>query len=411
MKTALKEPWAGKKPFLLFYIILVIVSCKKDDDKISDNEIVVNHDLVFTYPIATIQAAIALQAGSYPEASEIIQRISYGVQVFRVTYKTIYRDSVINASGLICVPEGAGSFPIISFQNGTNAFHGDAPSVNPANTGYAVMEIMASNGYIVLIPDYIGFGASSDILHPYYHRESTNNAVIDLIKAFGELDDEIIASGNDSLFLLGYSQGGEATMTVAHEIETNDPVDLNLIAVSAGAGAYDLVDFTNYITLLESYPSPMYFPYFLYSQIEYGSISSPLDLFFREPYASAIPALFDGTNKNSEINNALTKNISELLTVNFLQNYSTGPEYEELRDALLVNSIHGWNTNYLINIYHGTEDDNVPPVQSLNLYDEFIFTGSDPEKVHHIPMEGLSHGSGLFPWGIQTINWFNSLRN
>jgi hypothetical protein len=186
---------------------------------------------------------------------------------------------------------------------------------------------------------------------------------------------------------------------------------LDLIAVSAGAGAYDLVDFTNYILQLETYPSPMYFPYFLYSQKVYGNITASLNLFFNEPYASDIPTLFNGTFENNEINDALTTEISELLTENILENFATASEFEELRNTLIFNSIEGWNTSLTINLYHGTEDDNVPPEQSLNLYNEFITAGSDPGKVHLIPMEGLSHGSGLFPWGIQTINWFNSLRN
>jgi predicted esterase len=78
---------------------------------------------------------------------------------------------------------------------------------------------------------------------------------------------------------------------------------------------------------------------------------------------------------------------------------------------LTLNSIEGWNTSVTINLYHGTEDDNVPPRQSLNLYNQFISAGSDTEKVKHFPMEGYSHGQGLFPWGIRTINWFNMLRN
>jgi len=214
-------------------IVFLFSSCNKDNEPATENEFLVSQSLVLTYPLVTIQSAIALQAGEYPEASQILERVQYGVQVFRVNYKTHFKDSVITASGLACVPVSEGSFPVISFQNGTNAYHADAPSVNPASSGYVVMEVMASNGYIVLLPDYIGFGASSDILHPYYHRESTNNAVIDLIKAFQEMSEsgKISASGNDSLFLMGYSQGGEATVSAADVIENDDLVDMNLIDI------------------------------------------------------------------------------------------------------------------------------------------------------------------------------------
>lgn len=404
----------GKRSIILLIVIqLVIISCKKDEETVSDNEVLVNHSLVLSYPLAAIQAVITIQTGAYPGANEIVERIKYGVKVFRVNYRTLYKDSVITASGLVCLPEATGSFPVISFQNGTNAYHGNAPSVNPADQDYAVMELMASTGYIVLIPDYIGFGASSSILHPYYHRESTNNAIIDLIRAFREMDETqgIVATANDSLFLLGYSQGGEATISAAEKIETDNVVDMDLIAVSAGAGGYDLVDFTDHIIQLETYPSPMYLPYFVYSQKVFGTITAPLDVFFKQPYASDIPALFNGSYENGEINEALTEEIADLLTENFLMNYSTADEFSELRNALKNNSVNGWNTSLKIRLYHGTEDNQVPPSQSLNLYNEFIEEGSDAEKVQHIPMEGLGHGTGLFPWGIQSIIWFNSLRN
>lgn len=399
--------------FCIISILIVFVSCKKDDDTPDENEYLSDHSVALTYPLSTIQTIIALQAGAYPEAHDIIQHVKYGVHVLRVNYKTHYRDSVITASGLVCVPDTEGSFPVISFQNGTNAFHGDAPSVNPANSGYVVMELVASNGFIVLIPDYIGFGASSEILHPYYERESTNNAVIDLIRAFNELESSgsITATGNDSLFLLGYSQGGEATISAAEEIENDNPIDMDLIAVSAGGGGYNLIDFTNFVLDLETFPSPMYFPYFIYSHKVFGSITSPLSLFFNEPYASEIPGLFDGSHGNDEINDALANEISVLINPNLINNFSTGAEFSELRNALSGNSIEGWNSMLNIRLYHSTNDDNVPPSQSLNLYNEFIEAGSNPDRIKHIPMEGLAHGSGLFPWGISTINWFNSLRN
>jgi hypothetical protein len=271
---------------------------------------------------------------------------------------------------------------------------------------------MASNGYVILMPDYIGFGSSLEILHPYYHRESTSNAIIDLIRAFNELSASgaIMANSNDSLFLMGYSQGGGATLTTLYEIENNDAIDMNVIATSGGAGAYNLMGFTEYVLGLESFPGPLYFPYFIYSQMIYGTINGSLDEFFREPYAGKIPVLFNGSYDNNAINDQLTTQINDLLTANLLDNFSTATEFSTLRETLTLNSITGWYTSVPVNLYHGTLDDNVPPQQSQNLYNEFIGSGSASGMVHYYPMDGLAHGSGLLPWGIKTINWFNSLR-
>ena len=409
-------PVKSKSAFLcvmVTFLIIFAVSCKKDDsDPISDSEHLVESSLILTYQLSTIQVLMTAQMILYPEIADIISHLKYDVEVYRIKYKTIYRDSVVMASGLACIPATSGSFPVMSFQNGTNTLHDNAPTVDPTSSGYAIMEFMTSTGYVVLMTDYIGFGASEEIVHPYYHRNSTNNAVIDLIKAFRELGEtgRIRATANDSLFLLGYSQGGGATISALDAIENGNALDMEVIAVSAGAGAYDLIDFTNYVRALDNFPAPLYFPYFVYAHQQVGTISNPLSTFFNEPYAAEIPGLFDGTLGNNSINDSLSTAIADLLTPALITDFETADEYEDLRDALTDNSIYGWETEQLVNLYHGTTDDNVPPGQSLTLYNEFIAEGSHPDLVHHYPLEGLGHGAGLLPWGIQTMNWFNSLK-
>ena len=133
-----------------------------------------------------------------------------------------------------------------------------------------------------------------------------------------------------------------------------------------------------------------------------SSSGSPMPEKF--PCFSTVPMRMDA------INEQLTTQIGDLLTANLLDNFGTAIEFSTLREALTLNSITGWYTSVPVNLYHGTNDDNVPPQQSQNMYNEFIGSGSASGLVHYYPMEGLGHGSGLLPWGIQTINWFNSLR-
>jgi hypothetical protein len=99
---------------------------------------------------------------------------------------------------------------------------------------------------------------SLPVLHPYYHRESTDNAITDLIRAFNELSEsgDIQATANDSLFLMGYSQGGGATLSALDDIENGDPLDMEVIAASCGAGAYNLLEFSSYVLGLVL-PSPV----------------------------------------------------------------------------------------------------------------------------------------------------------
>jgi len=400
-----------KSCYLLIFILFFVNGCHKDDTGPSDNKYLVEFKQENLFLLQAIETMLSPLEIEYPEATGIKENADYSVQIFSIIYKTHFKGEEIEASGLVCVPFAGGTFPIISFQNGTLTLHANAPTVNPLNFNYMVLEAMASNGYIILIPDNIGFGSSSGEVHPYYHKESNSTAIIDMIYATKEMleDKSISAKGNDKYYLMGYSQGGWSTLSVLGELENRGTPDISVSAASCGAGAYDLISMAEYITGITIFPSPLYMPYFIYSQQVYGSIADPLVKFFNEPYASIIPELFDGTHSNGEVNAGLNDTISRLLTPDLIANLLTGADYQELRDVLTDNSITAWPAEALIRLYHGTEDLNVPPVQSRNMNDNFLSAGMDPSRIDLLDLTGLTHENGVVPWGIKTINWFNEL--
>jgi len=212
--------------WLIFSIFLILSSCKKTDDEYMNYEYLLDYEQVSTLSQISIQILLTALSQQYPEASALVANTMYPVEVYRITYSTHYKDSLIEASGLVCVPVSEDEFPVISFQNATSTLHANAPSVNPYYTDYLLIQGMAGNGYVIFMPDYIGFGASEEILHPYYNRECTNAAVIDMIKAGNELlnTNAILAASSNNYYLMGYSQGGGATLSVLDEIENSpDP--------------------------------------------------------------------------------------------------------------------------------------------------------------------------------------------
>jgi hypothetical protein len=269
---------------------------------------------------------------------------------------------------------------------------------------------MSSNGYIMLIPDYVGFGSCKDLVHPYYNRKVNNNAVIDMMQACRELlqQKDILARSNERYYLMGYSQGGWATLSALDEIENENQTGFDIVATSCGAGAYDLITMSAFLLEKETFPGPLYLPYFIYANQQYGSLTDPLNKYFKETYAARIPVLFNGSYANGEVNAQLTDTINDLVTDDLRMNFTTGPAFQALRTQMTENSVPAWSTNVLIHIYHGTSDINVPPFQSADLYNGFNQAGADA-TVQYIEMNGLTHETGLIPWGIKTINWFNSL--
>src|SRR5687768_1537265 len=98
--------------------------------------------------------------------NDLLEKIKYDVSTYKLVYKTTYNGQPIEASGLIYIPKGLqGKAPLLSLQHGTTFKKNDAPSVTGEFYG---VELFASSGYISFMPDFIGYGASSQIFHPYY---------------------------------------------------------------------------------------------------------------------------------------------------------------------------------------------------------------------------------------------------
>jgi hypothetical protein len=160
-----------------------------------------------------------------------------------------------------------------------------------------------------------------------------------------------------------------------------------------------------------TYPGPLYLPYYIYSHQQYGILNDPLQKFFQEPYASLIPELFNGSYTSEQVNYQLTDTIPKLLTANLIENFNTSDDYYELRSDLVSNSIDAWQESSLLRFYHGNADDNVPVEQSETIYNNFISMGIDPAAIEYIEMDSLNHETALLPWGISTISWFNQLKS
>jgi pimeloyl-ACP methyl ester carboxylesterase len=400
-------------PILALILAFAAITGCSDDSGSADNQYLVSYkqeNLFLLDAITTLLGPLELQ---YPEASGLLEHAGYSVQVYSITYKTTYMGAGITASGLVCLPVADESFPVISFQNGTNTSHANAPTANPLNYNYMLLEAMASNGYVLLIPDYIGFGASDNLVHPYYQKESTATSVIDMLKAVEELMEEktILANSDGSTYLMGYSQGGWATLSVLEALDKNAAADIEINAASCGAGAYDLMMMSQWVIDLPVFSAPQYLPYFVYSEQEFGALTDPLSHFFNEPYASAIPQLFSGEYENGQVDQALNDTMAVLLSADMLAGFGDGAAYAELRNVLTLNSVEPWQPDALIRFYHGTSDVNVPPSQTESMYEGFISAGADPGRVTYVEMAGLNHESGVIPWGIKTINWFNELES
>ena len=237
------------------------------------------------------------------------------------------KGDAVTLSGLMWVPVTFGrpsSLPVIAFQHGTQVYRPSAPSrfnLNPlavfsspdqsgAFQNYVeciVGGLMASAGYIVVMPDYPGFGSNTDD-HPFVHM-SLGNSVRDLVLAashaqlFGGL------KANGKIYLTGYSEGGYVTIAGAQALQAAG-VPINGIVPCDGPYSLSQVMLAQMTTsgLKLLVPS-----YALYTGFGYHSVY-PADFdfgfFFQDKYAAMLPDLFNGTHTNAEVGAAVPAGLS-----------------------------------------------------------------------------------------------------
>lgn len=326
------------------------------------------------------------------------------VTVYKIVYKTKLNGNEIMASGLVSLPDTQSPVAMVSFQHGTIAANSEAPTMTPVSSDLMMFYAsMAAPGFIGVAPDLIGFGASKDVLHPYYLLQPTADAVVDCLKAARELALTKGLNFNERLFLAGYSQGGYATMAAHQKIEQSKPEHFNLIASFPSSGGYDVKGVQEYFFEQTEYDQPFYLAYVALAYKTHMNWSEPLTDLFQEPYASRVPDLFDGTNTSGMINSQLTNDITELIQADILANIDTDPKYDYLTDALSENSPINFVPKAKMFMYHGDLDVTVPYQNSVDVYNHFIGLGASTDVVTFTPLPYATHPTGVTPYLVNFI--------
>jgi len=391
--------------------LFLVYSCKKENE--TPYNYLISAEKAVNYTDQYINTLLNNAGAYYPEINAIKPFISWGVDVYVLTYATDIGTKKIYASGLMCVPQKPGSYPVISFQNGTNTVDAYAPSNFVVNTQYQMVEIIASLGYIVLIPDYPGFGASASVPHPYLVKEPTVKSIVDMLRAVKE------AAGNEienievknEYYFIGYSQGGWATMALHNAIEKNYNGEFNLVASVCGAGPYDLYYLLSNMTDITVYPMPVYLCYIINAYKAYNQFTNQVTDILKEPYASRLPSLFNGQLNFGQINAQLTTSIPDLLTEEFRAGFKSDPKFESVRNALKSNGIQPWKTEKSLYMIHGGGDTEVYPQVTEYFYSAMISAGSSAGIVKKEILEGLDHGDAAVPAMIKGLLFINDIHS
>jgi pimeloyl-ACP methyl ester carboxylesterase len=378
---------------LIVLFVLVLSSCSKDDPA-PPPPVLVEATKILNRSSSELQTFLGASSLDID-----VSKLRYEVDIYKVKYKTHYKDNEITASGLVILPKTTDQVGMLSFQHGTISANAEAPTSLPINSTELILyAALGSSGFITVVPDFIGFGESKNVLHPYYVEEATATAIIDNLKAARELGEQKAVKFNKKLFLAGYSQGGYATMATHKSIETNGLDGFNLIASFPASGGYDIKGMQEYFFKQQTYTQPFYIAYVAMSYQSYYGWTGAITDFFKEPYASRIPSLFNGSNNSNTINAQLTNHIPDLVNADLLGHINTDPKYSYMVTAFNDNSLLDWTPTIKMYMYHGDADTTVPYENSVSTYNYFINHGTSADVVSFTTLYGADHGSGVIPY-------------
>lgn len=381
-------------------IVALFTGCSEDEPAAIVPEVLVDQELIVSKTRDEIVNFVKSNGLPFSESD-----LKYGVEVYSVTYKSTFQGSEIIASGLVILPQTDAEVGMLSFQHGTIASNAEAPTqAAPSSGTMSFYATMASPGFVGVVPDFFGFGSSSNLLHPYYIEPATADAVIDNLKAARELALVNNLNFNGRLFLAGYSQGGYATMAAHKSIELNPLDEFELVASFPSSGGYDIKGVQEYFFEQTTYDQPFYLAYVALAYQTYLGWNQSLTDFFQEPYASAIPGLINGSNTGSQINAGLTDNVSSLVNPDLLSGIDSDPQFNYIVEAFNENSVNDFVPKIKMYMYHGDLDSTVPYQNSVDVYNQFIAEGASSDVVKFTTLPFATHGSGFIPYLIDFVD-------
>ena len=232
-----------------------------------------------------------------------------GVLIYHIQYTTVGgANEATTGSAALMVPTGAGgsctgAHPIVLYAHGTTTDRAfNIANMQNAETLF-LAALFASQGYIVVAPNYAGYDTSTLPYHPYLIADQQSKDMIDALKAARTalpLASATLTKDSGQLFITGYSQGGYVAMATHRAMQA---AGMRVDASVPMSGPYALAAFVDAVFDGEvNGGAPVSSTFLLTAyQAAYGNIyASAVDVF--EPqYAGGIESLLPSTMLRSQL--------------------------------------------------------------------------------------------------------------
>jgi pimeloyl-ACP methyl ester carboxylesterase len=236
--------------------------------------------------------------------------------------------------------------------------------------------------FIVVAPDYYGFGITEKQPQAYCISRANGRASLDAYLAAKRLIEDFKVKKNDDFVIAGYSEGGQTTMGVLREISQRHP-EIKVKRAFAGDGPYDINSMFDAITKGET-EMPSTVCNLLYAYNHFFRLGYDIHDYLKDPVAKNFDDWFLSKQyKRRALDEELikTKKTSDLLTDAFLD--ANNPLSRRFCAAFSADALtSGWTprSDFDVMLFHDTKDD-VVPVENFYAMSKFLkANGIKPEE-------------------------------
>ena len=231
----------------------------------------------------------------------------------------------------------------------------------------------AFTNFIIVAPDYYGFGITEKEPQAYCISRANGRAALDAYLAAKRLIEELNVKKGDDFVIAGYSEGGQTTMGVLREISERHP-EIKVKRAFAGDGPYDINSM--YDAIANGYTEmPSTVCNVLWAYNHFFRLGYDIHDFLKDPVAANFDDWFlSKKNKRIPLDEELikTKKTSDICTAAVLNNNSALSRRFKTafsKDALTS----GWTprSDFDVMLYHDTKDD-VVPVENFYAMSQFL---------------------------------------
>lgn len=231
----------------------------------------------------------------------------------------------------------------------------------------------ALTNFIIVAPDYYGFGITEKKPQAYCISRANGRASLDAYLAAKRMIEDLkVKKGNDFV-IAGYSEGGQTTMGVLREISERHP-EIKVKRAFAGDGPYDINSMYNAITKGDT-EMPSTVCNVLYAFNHFFRLGYGIHDYLKDPVAKNFNEWFlSKKNKRKALDEELikTKKTSDICTPAVLDVNS--PLSRQFKTAFAQDALtSGWTprSDLDVMLFHDTRDD-VVPVENFYAMSKFL---------------------------------------